>query len=197
MDWQHPKQTTLPPTCWRRAAAMCLLMFFLAACDKPAALSAPQLVEGQAFPPFMLDIISSGGDAGQPLEGKMLVLNIWATWCPPCRREMPSLDRLSKTLDPDHFAVIGLSIDQDVLLATEFLVQNGITFANFHDQNGKISRQLGLQVYPETFVIAPDRTLVRRMTGFHDWSSSDMVNMLEGLFPAQERGYGGKTTDKK
>lgn len=177
---------------WRRVAAMCLLMVSLAACDKPAAQVAPQLVEGQAFPSFMLDFISSGNDAAPSLYGKMLVLNIWATWCPPCRREMPGLDRLSKTLDPKRFAVIGLSTDDDALLTSEFLAQNGITFTNFLDQSGKMSRQLGLQVYPETFVIAQDHTLVRRMTGLQDWSSPDMVSMLEELYQAQQSANRGR-----
>ena len=70
-------------------------------------------------------------------------------------------------------------------LASEFLAQYGISFINFLDQKGTMSRQLGLQVYPETFVIAQDHTLLRRMTGLHDWSSPDMVAMLEGLYRAQ------------
>ena len=200
-DRLSPNQSTALPTSWqavwRRAAAGCLLMVFLAACDKPAAPGISPLVEGQPFPSFMLDYISSGSAATPSLQGKMLVLNIWATWCPPCRREMPSLDRLNKALDPKRFAVIGLSIDQDVLLASEFLVQNGIIFTNFFDQNGRMSSQLGLKVYPETFVIAPDRTLVRRMTGLHDWSSPEMVNMLEGLYQAHLSGDGGRMADKK
>lgn len=174
----------------RRWVAAGLLLLSLAACDSSAPV-APPLVEGQAFPPSMLGFISRGSDATQSLEGKMLVLNVWATWCPPCRREMPSLDRLSKMLDPRRFAVIGLSTDADALLATEFLLQNGITFANFFDQNGKEARQLGMKVYPETFVIAPDRTLLRRMTGLHDWSSPEMVSMLEGLYHARQGAKNG------
>lgn len=168
----------------RYVAAMGLLLLSLAACDKPAS-APPALVEGQAFPSSVLAFISRGNDSPRGLQGKLLVLNIWATWCPPCRREMPSLERLSKTLDPKRFAVIGLSTDADAILASEFLLQNGITFANFFDQNGKEARQLGMKVYPETFVIAPDRTLLRRMTGLHDWSSPDMVALLEGLYQAQ------------
>lgn len=196
MGWVYPKQRTLRQA-WRHAIAMCFLIVSVAACDKPAAPAAPQLLEGQAFPTFMLDFISGGNDAAQSLRGKMLILNIWATWCPPCRREMPSLDRLSKTLDPKRFAVIGLSTDDDAFLASEFLVQNGITFTNFLDQNGKMSRQLELRVYPETFVIAQDRTLVRRMTGLYDWSSPDMVSMLEGLYQAQQSANSGRMSVRK
>jgi thiol-disulfide isomerase/thioredoxin len=179
---------------WWRAAALALALGALAACDK--APPAPGLVEGQPFPPFMLDFISRRNDAAS-WHGKMLVLNIWATWCGPCRREMPSLQRLSRALDPKRFAVVGLSIDADAFLASEFLGQYGITFTNLLDQDGKMTRRLGVQAYPETFVIAPDRTLVRRMTGLHDWSSPAMVGMLERLDQAGRRAPRATTDGRK
>lgn len=170
----------------RRLVGQAFLLLALVACDQAAAPVAPPLAVGQPFPAFMLDFISKNNDAAPALQGKLLVLNIWATWCPPCRREMPSLELLGKTLDPKRFAVVGLSIDEDTLLAAEFLVQHGITFVNFFDQGGQLSRPLGLKAYPETFVIAPDRTLLRRMTGFHDWGTPEMVSLLEGLYRAQQ-----------
>lgn len=173
-----------------RMVAAALVLLLLAACNRTAQVAQP-LLEGRAFPSSVLEFISRGSDSPQSLQGKVLVLNIWATWCAPCRREMPSLDRLSKILDPNHFAVIGLSTDADAILASEFLMQNGISFANFFDRNGKEARQLGMKVYPETFVIGPDRTLLRRMTGLHDWSSPEMVSLLEGLYQAQL----GKSTE--
>ena len=176
----------------RRWAGLALLLLTLAACDQPVVPAPAPLAVGQPFPAFMLDFISKNKDAAPALQGKLLVLNIWATWCPPCRREMPDLEHLSKTLDPQRFAVVGLSIDADTLLAAEFLLQHGISFANFFDQGGQISRPLGLKAYPETFVIAPDRTLLRRMTGLQDWASPEMVRMLEALYQAQP-GAGHRT----
>ena len=152
-------------------------------------------MEGQTVPKPLLDIISSSSVAAQSLQGKMLVLNIWATWCPPCRREMPSLNRLSSLLDPKRFSVVGISIDADTLLVSEFLLKNGIGFSNINDPGGKVMRQLGLQVYPETFVIAPDRTLVRRMSGWHEWSSPDMVASIEALYVAQQQQAGAAISD--
>lgn len=169
----------------RRVLAIGLLLGLLGACDKPPAPAAAPLVEGQPFPAFMLDFISSRNDAASAWQGKILVLNIWATWCPPCRREMPDLEHLSKTLDPKRFAVIGLSVDADTLLAAEFLLQHGITFANFFDQNGQVARPMALQAYPQTFVIAPDRTLLRRIIGHREWGSPEMVSLLEGLDQTQ------------
>lgn len=145
------------------------------------------LTEGQKFPTFVLDAISDGRAGSNRLHEKVLVVNVWATWCAPCRREMPSLEQLSKTLNPQHFAVIGLSVDEDVMLASEFLTQHKITFPNFYDKGGVMAERLGLRVYPETFVIAPNRTLLRRMTGFREWNSPEMVAMLEELYQAQQR----------
>lgn len=168
--------------------ALLLSLFMIGACDKtPSPSINPLLTEGQKIPRVVLEAISDGDAASSALSQKMLVVNFWATWCAPCRREMPGLEQLSKTLDSNNFAVIGLSVDEDVMLASEFIIQNKITFANYFDKGGAMAKRLGLLAYPETFVIAPDRTLVRRMTGFHDWSSPEMVNMLEALFQA-ERG---------
>jgi thiol-disulfide isomerase/thioredoxin len=161
---------------------MVLLLVSVSACNSPESSASPPLLEGKAFPSFMLNYVL-GKSAREPaFKGKVLVLNVWATWCPPCRKEMPSLQRLSQMLDPKRFAVIGLSTDEDSLLAIEFLAQGGITFSNFFDRNGKMSKQLGLKVYPETFLIAPDGTLARRVTGLQDWSSPEMLALLEEIY---------------
>jgi thiol-disulfide isomerase/thioredoxin len=172
-------------TSWQRLdlTVVVLLLALVSACDKPASSLLPQpLIEGQAFPTLMLNYVLGQDAKKQGFHGKVLVLNVWATWCPPCRKEMPSLQQLSQTLDPQRFAVIGLSTDADALLATEFLTQGGITFNNFFDQNGKMSKQLGLKLYPETFLIGQDGTLARRVTGLQDWSSPEMLVLLEKIY---------------
>lgn len=178
---------TLTAACVRRVFVLSFLSIALVACNRPPVPEGAVLLQGQAFPREVLDIISGSNDASGPLQGKMLVLNVWATWCPPCRSEMPGLDRLSRVLDPKRFAVVGISVDTDSLLAAEFLVQHGITFSNYFDQSGKMKHLLGLKVYPETFVIASDRTLVRRITGLQNWDSPVMVAMIEGLYQEAQR----------
>ena len=167
---------------------MVLLLVSVSACNNSESSVSPQLLEGKAFPSLMLNYVL-GGKAGEPaFQGKVLVLNVWATWCPPCRKEMPSLQRLSQTLDPKRFAVIGLSTDEDSLLAIEFLTQGGITFSNFFDRNGKMSKQLGLKVYPETFLITPDGILALRVSGLQDWSSPEMLVLLEEIYRTKRGG---------
>lgn len=175
---------------WRRVAAGLVAAAFLVAvggCGKRVEPAPAQPVEGRLFPPLKLDQ-SDNVLAARGFQDKMLVLNVWATWCPPCRREMPSLERLSRTLDPQRFAVVGMSTDQDERLASEFLLQNGITFANFFDKNGKLAREFGLKVYPETFLIAPDGTLVQRVPGLREWDSPDIVAELEAAYQQYKKG---------
>ena len=184
-----------------RGAWVCLLALTLAACDRaqgakagpaqPAA--AARAVEGQPFPKIVLQYASGPALSTQSFHGKLVVLNVWATWCPPCRREMPDLQRLSRTLDPARFAVVGVSTDEDALLAEEFLRQNGVSFPNFFDQGGRIAKQLGMQVYPVTFVIAPVGVLLHRVAGLRDWSAPQMVAWLEDAY----RSHGGRQSQKQ
>lgn len=184
MDWTRFRSSRL----WRRSLLVTASVLLLCACGKQPATMDMRIVEGKPFPPLKLNYASGDVLSTKTFQGKMLVLNVWATWCPPCRREMPSLERLSRTLDPQRFAVIGLSTDQDEKLASEFLLQNQITFANFFDQSGKIAKQLGLKVYPETFVIAPDGTLVERIPGLREWDSAAMLAQLEAAYQRHQPG---------
>lgn len=160
---------------WPRLAIWAVFLV-LAACRQDAPVRAP-LVEGRAFPAFMLDDVLRVPQSAY--RDKTLVLNIWATWCEPCRKEMPDLERLSRRLDPQRFAVVGLSVDRDPLLVAEFLMRSGVSFANLLDQDGKMSKQLGLEVYPQTFLIARDGTLLRRLSGWQDWNGAPMLAVLE------------------
>ena len=160
----------------RLAAMLCVLA--LASCS-PAA--PPRLAEGQAFPAFMLDFIGAAQPERRLPSGKFLVLNVWASWCGPCRREMPSLQRLSERLDPRRFAVLGMSTDADPRLAQEFILATGVAFSNVLDLDGAMAQRAGLDMYPDTFVIAPDGTLLLRLTGAREWDSAAMLERIASL----------------
>lgn len=168
---------------------MILAAVLLCSCSRQdtAVATAPALVEGKLFPDIMLNYSSGAAISTHSFKGRLLVLNVWATWCPPCRREMPALEQLSKTLDPKRFAVVGISTDEDALLAEEFLRQTGITFTNFLDPGGKIAKSIGMQVYPETFLISADGVLLRRMPGFQEWGSAEMIAQLEQTYRDSSR----------
>lgn len=164
---------------WRLSAFLFSALLLYGCGRQPMGEPGPLLAEGKPFPKIALNLPDGHAVSTQSFRGKVVVLNIWASWCPPCRREMPGLEQLSRMLDPAHFAVIGMSTDEDSRLAEEFLRQNGITFSNFFDRNGRIAKELGLEVYPETFIIGPDGVLVQRIAGFRDWGSEETFLLLE------------------
>ena len=135
---------------------------------------------GDAFPLAALQQIKILGDKAPELKNKTLLINFWATWCTPCRNEMPHLQRLSEVLDRDKFAIIGISVDDDTNLVKEFLLQYQIRFANFQDENLEIaSRLLGIQAFPETFIVAPGGVIIKRISGGQIWDEKFLKLHLE------------------
>ena len=151
----------------------------LAGCDGRPGSQALQ--PGDPFPAITLPALYTG-TADLPLSdlrGKLLVLNVWAAWCPPCLEEMPRLDRLREALDPDRFAVIGLTVDER-FLAQEFLQNNAIAFPNYFDADRRIVGELlQVTVFPVSFVIAPDGRLLRRVVGWQAWDDPEVRASIE------------------
>jgi len=135
---------------------------------------------GDAFPLAALNQIKILGNKAPELNNKTLLINFWATWCTPCRKEMPHLQKLSEALDQDKFAVIGISVDDDANLVKEFLLQHKIRFINFQDENLEIaSRLLGIQAFPETFIVAPSGVIIKRISGEQIWDVKFLKTHLE------------------
>jgi thiol-disulfide isomerase/thioredoxin len=169
------------PLPWRSAGWAIALVCMMAGCSE----SKPpdRLVDGQPFPALTLTDIDGNKVSLASFQGKLVVLNVWATWCPPCRKELPSLQRLSRTLDGKRFAVIGLSLDQDDVLVREYLIDIKVTYTNFMDREMRIANGiLGMGVYPDTFFISPDGMFVGRMVGATQWDDPRVVEALEAAF---------------
>ena len=141
------------------------------------------LTVGQAVPDITLAGLDGSKTTLAAYRGKLVVLNAWATWCPPCRREMPNLERLSKTLDVGRFAVLGVSADEHELGVREYLNDKAVTFATFIDKDLKVLRDtLGIKIYPTTLLIAPNGMLIGAMVGPHEWDSPAMIQLLENAW---------------
>jgi len=116
-------------------------------------------------------------------KGKVVVLNIWATWCEPCKVEMPSFERLRREIPDSNLRIVAVSID-DVVGADSvhaFAKAFGLTFDILLDSLHVIDRDYQATGYPETFVIARDGTIRKKWIGPDDWASPSNVTLLRDL----------------
>lgn len=137
---------------------------------------------GETLPDLKLTGLDGSFLETRSLRGQVLVLNAWATWCPPCRREMPALQRLSDAMKRKPVLVAGLTVDRDLHLVREFLLAHRISFPQYVDpEMGLANGVLRVVGFPETFVVAPDGRLVARLVGEREWDGAEMVRSLEAL----------------
>lgn len=125
------------------------------------------------------------------LAGEVVLLNVWATWCPPCREEMPSMQRLYDTLGPAGLRIVAVSIDAaegatdaggrpggDV---AEFVAEYGLTFDIWLDPSGGIQRTYRTTGVPESFVLDRRGRIVRRLAGPAEWDDPAYVALFRRL----------------
>lgn len=109
-----------------------------------------------------------------------VVLNVWATWCEPCRREMASLERAHRSLSARGIRVVGVSVDRDVLLAREYARRMGLTFTNLSDPAQALVRdRLGVKRLPTTVAISADGRIAWREEAARDWAEPERLAWIE------------------
>jgi thiol-disulfide isomerase/thioredoxin len=163
-----------------RAFFCCCLCLAFAACG-PRTPAAPQ--RGDALPSLQLvDLADGGQHATVDWKGAVLVINFWATWCEPCRKEMPSLEALQQRFAGARLRVIGITMDDDLNLAREFLLAQRITFPNYAEAPAARARDaLSVRLLPETILVGADGRIAARVKGARDWAGADAVAELNAL----------------
>jgi thiol-disulfide isomerase/thioredoxin len=133
-------------------------------------------------------------------KDKVIVLNIWATWCVPCRREMPTLDRLQADLGGPDFEVIPVSIDRGGIDAIrKFYAETAVQkLAIYADRSGQVLRAVGAIGLPTTLIINPDRQEVGRITGGAAWDSAEIIQFIRPLIaePRETNGFAGERNSR-
>ena len=116
------------------------------------------------------------------LRGKPLIINVWASWCQPCRAEMGSLERLNNRYGGKQFNIIGISTDDDRAAASRFLKLYNITFDNYADYNLTLENMLGANTIPLTLLINSEGRVLKKVSGYHQWDSEETIEMIAKLF---------------
>src|SRR6266851_2263560 len=113
--------------------------------------------------------------------GKLLVLNFWATWCPPCIEELPSLNAFQRQFANSGVVVLGISVDKDEKLYRDFLAKARVSFLSARDPDNKINAEYGTLKFPETYIIDARGKVVRKIISNTDWMSERMLKDVESL----------------
>ena len=125
------------------------------------------------------------------LRGQVVLLNVWATWCPPCREEMPSMQRLHQELGDEGLKIVAVSIDaapgetdRDGRAGGDvdaFVRQMGLTFTVWQQPSGEIGRAYRTTGVPESFLVGRDGRIVKKVIGATEWDSQTHVELIRRL----------------
>jgi len=113
--------------------------------------------------------------------GKLLVLNFWATWCPPCIEELPSLNEFQRRLADSGVVVLGVSVDTNGNAYRQFLQKAGIGFLTARDPEANISSEYGTFKFPETYVIDQNGKVVQKHIGARNWADEQLLREIKAL----------------
>jgi len=114
-------------------------------------------------------------------RGKVVLLNFWASWCAPCREEMPSIERLRRALRTEAFVVLAVNVGEDARAARSFAWAVGIDFTVLVDRDRQAAREWGTRALPTTFIVGPDGRVRYSHVGARDWSDADVRSAIRGL----------------
>ncbi len=141
---------------------------------------------------FSLDSVNGETIDLDDYKGKFVLLNFWATWCAPCRKEMPAMNNLHKQLNGRGFEVVGVHVGPSLAGVKKFLKAVPVSFTILLDKDMSLA-SWGVRGLPTTYLINPEGKLVYKATGEREWDSSGMIEFLNGLLTSYERMASNKT----
>jgi thiol-disulfide isomerase/thioredoxin len=116
-------------------------------------------------------------------HGKVVLVNFWATWCGPCREEMPSIERLRSSLQGRPFVVLGVNVGESARVAREYAEKLPIGFTVLLDRDTRAAKAWGARVLPASYLVGPDGGIRYSYFGDLDWSSAAVRARIEELLP--------------
>lgn len=149
------------------------------------------VVPGRPAPEFSAFDLEGNPKTLDDYRGKVVLLNIWATWCPPCQQEMPSMQRLREAIPDEDFAILAVSVDAPLgekdLFGREggnlevFAETMGLTFRILHDPSGKIQELYQTTGVPESFVIDREGLIKKKVAGPTEWDAPANLELIRRL----------------
>ncbi|HJV64664.1 MAG TPA: TlpA disulfide reductase family protein [Geomonas sp.] len=161
---------------------LAVVVMVASGCSKKKEEAALPAIEGNPAPDFTLKDMSGRAVQLSSLRGKVVLVNFWATWCPPCRAEVPSMVKLNQAMQGKAFQMLAISIDEGGKDAvTSFFQKENLTLPALLDTDGKVSRLYGTTGVPETFVVDQKGVILKKVVGSMDWSSPEVLSALDEI----------------
>ncbi len=145
--------------------------------------SPPKVEVGSPAPDFVLKGLDGTEYRLSDLRGKVVFVNLWATWCPPCRQELPTMVRFYQEYRERGVEILAVSEDRDVGAVRRAVLRYGIPFPVLMDENQKVYRLYRATGVPETHLIDPSGILRQSVIGAFDWTSPEVRRAVEAMLP--------------
>ncbi len=144
--------------------------------------------EGSTAPEFILKDPAGREVTLASLRGKVVFLNFWATWCPPCKEEIPSMVRLNQAMAGKPFQMLAVSIDEGGKGAVEaYFARTGLNLPTLYDQDQRVGKMYGITGVPETFIIDAKGVILKKVIGGMNWGSPEVISFINGILPLKSQ----------
>lgn len=144
----------------------------------------PAPAVGALAPDFTLTDMNGKSLSLSQFRGKVVLVNFWATWCPPCRAEMPSIERLYRRLEKHkNFVLLTVNVNEDNSKDSvkAFTEETPLSFPILLDRDNRVAGRYQVNGIPQTFIIDPNGVIVQKVVGGRDWDSPPLVDYLSSL----------------
>jgi thiol-disulfide isomerase/thioredoxin len=163
-----------------------VLLMLITACSQSA--SETEENKRLAAPDLVLQDLAGNTHRIEQYRGQVLLINFWATWCPPCRAEMPSLWRLRKKIGANDFQIVAINMGEDKALITAFMPRSMLEdFIVLQDRKSALLEPWRVTAFPASYLIDRQGRIASTYYGALDWDQPQMVGRIEGLLAEGSR----------
>ena len=161
--------------------AVALLLSALPAIAQQPGAGLTRIADSPPAPDFRLVDMDGTVFRLSDYRGRVVIVNFWATWCPPCREEMPSMQRAWEQLQPDGVLMLGINVGEDEDTIFQFTADYPVDFPLLMDRDSAVTGRWPVRGLPTTFVVDPAGRLVYRAIGSREWDDPDLLASVRAL----------------
>ncbi len=168
--------------CWLKSSLLTLLaMFALTLHAEQRLLTLTPLADKESAPPLVLTDIDGVKHDIRDYRGKPVIINFWASWCPPCRRELPSMNRAWEKIKNEGIVMLAVGVGEDEDSVVDFMTDNPINFTVLLDRRADVSAHWPVGALPTTFVLDKKGRLVYQAIGEREWDNKRLLDKVRAL----------------